>query len=167
MAAFTGSPAGSVQYNKQVGVTQGGVYGGEVFADLHAARFRYTHPAAAGAGTGEINLIILPPGPLIIYSSLSSIDPSQFATSATLSIGHRANVDYAGGTIAAVTNAFLNAAAVGASDIARAAWTLPAIGFFDINNARDLTIFATVASGNIALDDTIDGWVVWAGGALG
>ncbi|MGH2370947.1 MAG: hypothetical protein ACRDI2_22445, partial [Chloroflexota bacterium] len=107
MAAFAGSPTGSTQFNKQTGVTQGGVYGGEVFADLHVARYSYTH--TAGAGTGEINLINLPPGPLIIFPDLSRDVTSAFATGATMSLGHRANATYAGVVIAADAVAFANA----------------------------------------------------------
>ena len=161
--AFTGSPTGSTQYNKQTGVTQGGVYGGEVFADLHVARYSYTH--AAGAGVGEINLINLPPGPLIIFPDLCRDVTSAFVSTATMDIGHRANTTPAGAVIPAAGAAF--AADVVRTGAVDAAWPLPADGDFDINNALQLTIFATVEVANIEDADTIAGFVVWAGGALG
>lgn len=165
MAVFTGSPAGSTQFNQQTGVLQGGASGLEVFAALHVARFSYTH--ASGAGTGEVNLLVLPPGPLIIFPDLCRIVSSDWATAgATFDIGHRAAVTPAGVAIVAVTQAFLAAAAVGGG-IIDSAWLLPADGDFDINNVGALTIFGTVAGGDAIDADTVRGFCVWAGGAQG
>ena len=50
---------------------------------LKAKPFTYTHLAAAGAGTGEVNLLRLPPGRLTIFSQLSRIEATQEAVNAS------------------------------------------------------------------------------------
>lgn len=166
MAVFTGSPSGSLQFNQITGVVQGGAYGGEVFADLHVSRFSYTH--ALGAGTGEVDLLVLPPGPLIIFPDLCRIVSSDWATAgATLDLGHRANITYARVVIPAVVAAFTAAPLAVGGGIIDSVWTAPADGDFDITNAQSLVIFGTIAGGDAANGDTLRGYCVWAGGALG
>lgn len=165
MAAFTGSPTGSTQYNQQVGVLQGGVSFGE---KLKMRRFSYTH--AAGAGTGEVNLVELPVGKLTILPDLSRIVASTFVTGADLHLGHRAYTEPDGDAVVQDDNAFADnldaGPAGGGIDVA---WPLPAIGFFEANVGQaaagvrpGFTIYAMIDTANIEDGDTINGYVVWA-----
>jgi hypothetical protein len=163
--AFTGSPTGSTQYNGQTGAVQGGAYGGEAAGQLHTSIFEYTHSAAAGAGTGEINLIILPPGAIAVLPFLSAWGVSvAWAASSTNSIGFRAYVNPSGVTVAAVAAAFVSAVAVGAATVATTVFALPAFGLTQkfTSQGPGVTIFATVASGNIAVGGTLNGFITWA-----
>ena len=158
MSAFTGSPTGSTEYNKQTGTVQGGVSFQE---RLHMRRFNYTH--AAGAGTGEINLLILPAGNITIISELSRRASSQFAASADLHLGYRAYTEPDGDAVVADDNAFGDNEDAGGGALTHAAWTLPAApGLTSIDSRSGLTLYAMVDSGNIEDGDTITGWVVWA-----
>lgn len=162
--AFTGSPTGSTQYNQMTGVVAGGAYGGETAGKLKCSIFEYTHAAAAGAGTGEINLITLPAGSILIYPALSSFGVSvAWAASSTVQFGTRAYVNTSGTTVAAVTGALSAAVAVGAATVATTAMTVPANGqALKINSSNGVTIFATVASGNITVGGTLFGYIAWA-----
>lgn len=162
--AFTGSPTGSTQYNQQTAVTQGGAYGGEAAGKLKSSIFEYTHTAAAGAGTGEVNLITLPAGSILIYPALSSFGVSvAWAASSTVQFGTRAYTNTSGTTVAAVTGALSAAVAVGAATVATTAMTVPANGqVLKINSQNGVTIFATIASGNITVGGTLFGYIVWA-----
>lgn len=158
MAAFTGSPTGSTQYNQDTGVTQGGV---TYLENLHLRRFTYTH--AAGAGTGEINLVRIPAGRVDIHSIFSRRESTQFAASADLHLGYRSYTEPDGDVIAADDNAFGDNEDAGGGALTAAAWTLPTgLGVTEINSRTGLTIYAMVDSGNIEDTDTINGWVVWA-----
>lgn len=163
--AFTGSPTGSLQYNLQNGVTQGGADAVDVRGTLRAGRFSYTH--AAGAGTGEVNLIDIPAGNVVVYPRLSGVITSAFATSADLNIGHRAYINPSGTVVPADEDHFLND-----FDAATGGYTeflLPAVNFSEFLVAsaspaslgNRLTIYALIDAGNIEDTDTINGWVVW------
>ena len=81
MAAFTGTPTGSTQYNSTP----------MQYTNYVKAVFSYTH--AAGAGTGEVNLLKLPAGKIVIYSADSRIATSAMATGADIHLGYRAYVE--------------------------------------------------------------------------
>src|SRR5262245_40020421 len=111
--AFTGSPTGSVQFNLQSGVTAGGAYGGETAGQLHASVFEYTHTAAAGAGTGEVNLIILPPGALVVLPNLCAFGVSvAWAAASTAQFGTRAFTQPNGTAVAQAVGALSTAIAI-------------------------------------------------------
>jgi hypothetical protein len=165
MGAFTGSPTGSLQYNQQTGVVQGGI----MFLEHPRIRqFTYTH--AAGAGTGEINLVNLPEGQFTIFSEFSRLAASAMVTLADFHLGYRAYTEPDGDVIPEDDNAFADNVDSGAA-ITHAAWPLPAApGLTHINvgtNAPGVlpgfTIYATIDTGNIEDGDTIAGWVFWAG----
>lgn len=162
--AFTGSPTGSTQYNQMTGVVQGGAYGGETAGPLKASYFEYTHTTTAGAGTGEVNLITLPAGSILIYPALSSFGVSvAWAAGSTVQFGTRAYVNTSGTTVAASVGALSAAVAVGAATVATTAMTVPANGqALKINSQNGVTIYATIASGNITTTGTLFGYIVWA-----
>ena len=157
MTAFAGTPTSAEPYASQV---SGDLAPGlEVSGDMRIAFFDYTH--SAGAGTGEVNLVTLPAGRIVIFSDLSRIVASQMATSADLHLGYRAHTTQAGVTVNEDDNAFLNDSDV-ASAAVDAAFVLPAGGFIELNSKEGITIFALIDSGNIEDTDTISGWVAYA-----
>lgn len=162
--AFTGSPTGSVQFNLQTGVTPGGAYGGEVSGKEKVSIFEYTHPASAGAGTGEINLVNLPSGSIIVLPAMSFFGVSvAWIAASTVSIGNRAFTQPNGTIVAAAAGALVNAAAVGAATVATTAFSVPAFGQVQrFNSQGGVTIFATVAGGNIPVGGTLFGYITWA-----
>lgn len=158
MAAFTGTPTGSTQYNLATGVTQGGI---AYLEKLRLRRFSYTH--AAGAGTGEVNLVFLPEGQVDIYSELSRLATSAFAATADIHLGYRAFTEPDGDAVVADDNAFMDNGDA-ATGITHAAWPLPAApGITSLNSRGGITIYAMIDTANIEDTDTIAGWVVWAG----
>ncbi len=83
---FTGSPTSSVQH---VLTLDGGAKVEPRDASvLHSRYANYTH--TAGAGVGEINMLILPPGRIRIYPDLCRQMSSAMVATANLSVGHRA-----------------------------------------------------------------------------
>lgn len=163
MAAFTGTPTSSAQYAAQVATSSTAKRSAaEVTATLRVGYFSYTHLAAAGAGTGEVNLIRLPPGRVRIFSDLSRHVTSQFAVNADLHLGFRAYTEPDGDAVAEDDNAFLDNADVGGGAL-DAAWVLPAAGSQAFITPLGLIIYAMIDTGNIETDDTIEGWVVWGG----
>jgi hypothetical protein len=166
--AFTGSPTGSTQFNLQTAVTQGGIFSAETTGQLKIALFEYTHSATAGAGTGEINLITLPPGRIIVISRLSVWGVSvAWAAASTNSIGTRAFTQPDGTAVAASSAAFVSAVAVGAATVTDTVFALPAAstgvgGFTRLNSQSGVVLFSTVAAGNITVGGTLNGHVVWS-----
>lgn len=158
MAAFTGTPTGSTQYNQDTGATQGGV---AYLEQLRCRQFSYTH--AAGAGTGEVNLVRLPVGQITIFSEFSRLASSQFVATADLHLGFRSYTEPDGDVIATDDNAFADNLDAGGGAITHAAWPVPsAPGLTHINSKTGLTIYAMVDTANIEDTDTIAGWVFWA-----
>ena len=158
MAAFTGTPTGTTQYNQQMGVVQGGI----AFLEKPRIRvFSYTH--AAGAGTGEVNLVLLPEGQVTIYSEFSRFATSAFAVNSDIHIGFRSYTEPDGDVIAADDNAFGDNMDAGGA-IAHAVWPLPAApGLTTLNSRTGITLYSLIDTGNIEDTDTIAGWVFWAG----
>lgn len=159
MAAFTGTPTGSALYNKQVGTTVGKPSAHLAEGQMRISRFTYTH--AAGAGTGEVNLFVLPPGYVSVYSYLSHLFTSAFVATADLHLGYRAYTDSDGSAVVADDNAFLDNADVGggALDIT---WLLPTGYVKELDSMSGVTVYAMVDTANIEDADTLDGWCVWA-----
>ena len=158
MGAFTGTPAGTAEYNLATGVTTGGI---AYLEKLRARRFTYTH--TLGAGTGEINLVLIPEGSITIFSELSRCSTSAMATGADLHLGYRAHVQPSGTAVAADDNAFMDNGDA-ATGITHAAWPLPAApGLTHLNSRSGIVIYGMIDTGNIEDTDTIAGWVVWGG----
>ena len=168
MAVFTGSPTGSTQYNLQTGAVTGGIFSADVTGKAKVAVFQYTHTAAAGAGTGEVNLVTLPPGSIIVFPQKSfwGVSVAWSATS-TVSIGTRAYTQPDGTAVVAAGASFVSVAAVGAAVITDTAFALPAAasglgGFVRYNSNGGVTLFATIATVGITVGGTLNGHVVWA-----
>jgi len=163
MAAFTGTPTSSAQYTSQAGAIGGPIWN----VGLKAKPFTYTHLAAAGAGTGEVNLLRLPPGRLTIFSQLSRIEATQMVATADLHLGFRAYTEPDGDAVAEDDNAFLDNADAGGGAIS-SVFLLPAVtaaagpGITQINSRNGFILYAMVDTANIEEDDTISGYVVWA-----
>lgn len=154
MAAFTGTPVDSTERTAQKSSKKNEAYNE---AKMNYARFSYTH--AAGAGTGEINLVKLPAGEIMIYPSLSRINSSQFATNADLHLGHRAYVQKDGTAVVEDDNEFLDNADAGGGAIG-SAFLLPASPTV-YDTKEGLEVYAMVDTANIEDGDTIDGWVAY------
>lgn len=163
MAAFTGTPTGSTEYNQQVGAV-----GGPMLASgtLKLMPFSYTH--AAGAGTGEVNLCILPAGFIRTFSVLSACATSALAANADLHLGFRAYTEPDGDVVAEDDNFFgdnLDAATGGSLG-----FTLPAtpgVAVFRVRHSngtykgKGLVIYGMIDTGNIEDTDTIAGYVAY------
>lgn len=164
MAAFTGTPAGSTQYNLLTGVTQGGT---ELLENFKLRPFSYTH--ALGAGTGEVNLVILPEGKTTVYSQWSFVATSAMAAGADLHLGFRAYTEPDGDLVVEDDNAFMDNGDA-ATGITHAAFPLPAapgVTHFNYGKSttgisRGLVIYGMIDTGNIEDTDTIAGWVAYA-----
>lgn len=170
MAAFTGTPTKSTEYTAQTVGRGGPVQPGP----LRKWIFKYTH--AAGAGTGEVNLLMLPPGRLWTYSADSWIEATQMAASADLHLGFRAYVEPDGDAVAEDDNFFLDNADTGGGAVS-SAFVLPAvtaaagpkIGEFNVNRSTaatyvgmGLVLYAMVDTGNIEDADVVNGYLAWA-----
>jgi hypothetical protein len=157
LAQFTGSPTSSVQYALQTSPSRAAA--GDIQGAMRVAPFNYVH--AAGAGTGEINLVTLPPGRIRIYSDLSRIVTSDMAVNATLHLGYRVHRQEDGTAADENDHALMQSLSVGAG--ARdEVFLLPAAGQLDLESQGGITIFALITSGNIENGDTIDGYVVYS-----
>jgi hypothetical protein len=169
MAAFTGTPTKSTQY---AAATSG--RGGPIAATgLNASVFQYTH--AAGAGTGEVNLLVLPAGRLLVFSQLSRVESALMTTNADLHLGFRAYVEPDGDAVAEDDNAFLDNGDAGAA--ISSVWLLPAVtatdgpGVLSVNVQRStaagytdkgFVVYAMIDTANINDGNTIRGYCVWA-----
>ena len=158
MSAFTGTPASSVQYALQIA-------GKTPSSDIShgVAKFSYTH--ALGAGTGEVNLIWLPPGRITIFNTASLIRASQMVSTADLHVGFRAYTDPVAGAVVVDDNAFLDNADVGGGAI-DSAFLLPAApaAWQVFNTEGGLIIYAMIDTANMEDGDTINGFVRFSGG---
>lgn len=158
---FTGSPTSSVQHVGQTGTDGRRAEVRDVRGKLRIANWTYTH--AAGAGDGEVNLVILPEGRIRIYTQLSRITASDQAAGALLSIGTRAFVQEDKTAVVEDADRFALSLAVGAGDIDQ---TLPLPAAPDrtelLDSEAGVTVFATIASGNIEDGDTINGQIVYS-----
>lgn len=152
MAFTADSPVYAAQVDQKLfgrGPTVGG--------DVKFFRFGpYTH--AAGADTGEINLVRLPAGKFLVLPDLSRIVTSQFAANAVLDIGYRAHTKADGSAVNASGNALGNDYAVGAGAV-DSALSAPAGGILELDSVDGVVIYATVATANIENGDTVDGFL--------
>lgn len=153
---------GSTQYNQQTGVTPGGAYGGETAGQLHTSLFEYTHTAAQD--TGEINLVILPPGSLVVYPFLSAHGVSvAWVLNSTVQFGTRAYTQPNGVAVAQAVGALSTALVVSNAAVATRVMDVPANGrVLKLNSQGGVTIYATVATAAITVGGTLFGWVTWA-----
>ena len=168
MAVFTGSPSASTQYVRFESASLGKVQKA-LGQTLTLEPFSYTHTSTEGTGTGEVNLLALPPGLYHIFPELSYISCSQFEANADLHLGHRAFYK-ADGTLVAEDDDEWSAN----SDVGGAARSGPWTGGFetgfngttsqahaDYDAATGLTIYVMIDTGDIAAGDTITGWVAY------
>ncbi len=158
MAAFTGTPTSSLQYADQLTAQMADPVIG--IGKLQVGSFKYTH--TAGAGTGAINLIELPGGLLRVFVDLCRIVSSAMVTTADLHIGYRAHTKMDGTAVVEDDNAFEDNADAGSA--IDKVWTLPAVGFLDLDSDGNPgpVIFVTIDTANIEDTDTIDGYCVYA-----
>lgn len=161
MAVFTGSPVDTGVRAAQKGDLP---IGGDIQGNLYVApHVSYIH--TLGAGTGEINLVKLPAGRVVIYPRLSRIRTSAFAATAQYHLGHRAFVKFDGTVVpennnewldnvvaTAVTNDFWAALVTGA-ETAEAA---------EYETIDGLELFMLVDTANIEDTDTVDVDVVYS-----
>lgn len=153
MTAFSGTPAATARYTSQIApYTKANALD---IAGVMQMAFSGTYTHALGAGTGEVNLLVLPAGKIRVYPDLSRLVTTQFATSAVLDIGHRAYVGSDGVTVVEDAADLHNDADVNGAAF-DGALTLPAAGYRDFDSQDGVVIFATIASGNIEDDDTIE-----------
>jgi hypothetical protein len=157
MAAFTGTPTSASAYAAQISAEKAPAL--EVMGAMKVAFFDYTH--SAGAGTGEVNLVSLPAGRIVIYSDLSRVVTSAYAATADLHLGFRAYTHQDGSAVAEDDNAFLDNADAGGGALDQA-WVLPAGGVTELNSQGGITIYALIDTGNIENTDTLSGWVCYA-----
>ena len=159
--AFTGSPTSSVQHIGQTGTDGRRAEVRDVRGKLRIANWTYTH--AAGAGDGEINLVILTEGRIRIYTQKSRITASDQGAGALLSLGTRAFTREDKTAVVEDFDRFALDLAVGAGDIDQ---TLPLPGAPDrtelLDSQEGVTVFATIRSGNIEDGDTINGYLVYS-----
>jgi len=159
MAAFTGTPVKSPIYTEQ---------DNDKLANHEDARGGlecawsgvYTHTATEGSGTGEVNLVKLPPGKLRVLTDLCRLVTTAFATSADLHIGHRA---YTGGDGVAVVeddNSLADNLDAGGGALDQTL-PLPAAGYQEYDSQDGVLIYAMIDTGNIEATDTISLFVVY------
>lgn len=160
MANFTGTPRGSLQYDDQQTAQMADPVIGR--GKLECMPFKYTHTATEGAGVGEINIVTLPAGLIRVFSDLSRIVSSAMVSTANLSIGYRAHTKMDGTAVVEDDNAFENDADAGSA--IDKVWTLPAVGFLDLDSENGVVLFVEIDTANIEDTDTIDGYVVYSQG---
>lgn len=151
MAAFTGSPLDTTYLTNQEATNRDNNKRNDPQALKVHVFPTYTH--AAGAGTGEINLGLLPPGEITIYPDLCRLIASQFATSADLHIGHRAYTQPDGTAVVEDDNEWADNVDVAGGAI-DAAFTLPAAPTV-YDSQKGIEVYAMVDTGNIEDGDTI------------
>lgn len=108
---FTGSPTSSVQH--VLSADGGAKIEPRDASVLHSRYANYTH--TAGAGVGEINMLILPPGRIRIYPDLCRQMSSAMVATANLSLGHRAYTQEDGTAIAESLTEWLTNADAGSA----------------------------------------------------
>lgn len=156
MAAFTGTPVASAEYT------------GKTTAPAQDAEWLYAygywlHTATQGAGTGEINLVKLPPGKIAVNSALSRLKTTQMAANADLHIGYRAYTKpgpTASRSVAEDDNYFADNLDSGGGAIDQSL-PLPTDPISHFNTEGGLTVYAMVDTGNIEDTDTIQLWLAW------
>jgi hypothetical protein len=151
--AFAGSPTSSDQFP----ANPSRPFGGETQGEVRIARFSYTH--TAGNGTGEVNLVKLPPGRICIYSDLSHLITSQMAANADVHLGYRAHRKEDGTPVAEDDNALTNDldTAGGVDNIL----DLPASGMLELESQEGVTIYMMVDTGNLLNGNVIRGWIAY------
>jgi hypothetical protein len=160
MAAFTGTPVKAPTYTLQTN--------GNKASSMHVEGVRkfatsgvYTHAAAAGAGTGAVDLIKLPHGKVRLFTDASRVFTTQWAANADLHIGYRAYVGSDGVTVVEDDNAFGDNLDAGGGAL-DAALDIPAKGYHDFDSKDGVVLFALIDTGNIETDDTLELYVEYA-----
>lgn len=112
------------------------------------------------AGTGTVSLVKLPPGRVRVFPDLSRVVTTQFEANSDLHLGYAAYTKEDGSAGTADDNAFLDNADAGGGALDQA-WTLPAIGYLDLDSQDGIVIQAMIDTGDMALTDTLDGWCAY------
>lgn len=160
MAAFTGTPVKAPTYTLQTNGNKASTFLVEG-ARKFATSGLYTHAAAAGAGTGAIDLIKLPHGKIRLFTDDSRVVTSAFAAGADLHIGYRAYTAADGSAVVEDDNAFGDNLDAGGGAL-DAALDLPAVGYHDFDSKDGVVLFAMIDTGNIETGDTIELFVEYA-----
>jgi hypothetical protein len=156
LAQFTGSPTSSLQHAALTSPSRAS--GGETQGEVRMARFSYTH--TAGNGTGEINLVKLPPGRLCIFATLSHIFTSGMGVNADVHLGYRAHRKEDGTPVVQDDNAFVDDLdTAGGIDTTL---PFPVKGILELESQEGVTIYAMVDNGNILTGNTISGWIMYS-----
>jgi hypothetical protein len=156
MAAFVGSPTSSIQYAASTSPSRAS--GAETQGEVRLARFSYTH--AAGSGTGEINLVKLPPGRLCIFTQLSRLYTSAMGANADVHLGYRPHRKEDGIPVDQNETAFVaDMDTAGGIDTTLG---FPTSGILELESQQGVSIYAMVDTGNIENGDTIMGWVTYS-----
>ena len=156
MAAFTGTPVNSSLMANQKDADATGARADSLAVDakLHAAYVLYTHAAAQGNGTGEIDMVRLPPGRLRIINDLCRVVSSAMAANADLHIGTRAFTNLDGTAVAEDDNRFADNLDAGGGVLDQI-WPLPLGGVVELNSREGIDVYCLVDTGNIETGDTI------------
>ena len=163
--AFTGSPTSSTEYARQVSIAKGNP--GDLGLPMQFATFNYTHDA--GAGVGEINLLKLPAGRIVVWPQFSYLSASQFAANSDLHLGHRSYVEPDGDTVAEDDDEWVADATVHTGPISGPLQGTFATVFTNgtepgatvYESIDGIVVFASIDSGNIEDTDTISGWIAY------
>jgi len=158
MAAFTGTPASSGVYTSQTDGSHAA--GTAVDAKVHIADSGlYTH--TLGAGTGAVNMLILPPGKIKVLVDLCRVVSSAMVATADLHVGHRAHTNLDGTAVVEDDNSLHDNADAGSA--LDEALTLPAAGILEFDSQEGVTIFVTIDTANIEDTDTIRLFLAYTG----
>lgn len=158
--AFTGSPVDTTVRAAQKADMP---IAGDVQGSLYVADVTYTH--AAGAGTGEINLVKLPAGRVKVFPRLSRLRSTDMAANADLHLGHRAYTNFDGTAVAEDDDEWIADADAGGgalNDFWASITGATGVEAAEYETRDGLEIFVTIDSGNIEDDDTIDVEVVYS-----
>lgn len=156
MTAFTGTPVMSPVYTLQ---------DNDNLANHEDARGGlecawsglYTH--VAGAGTGEVNMVKLPPGKIRVLPDLCRLVSTAMVSTANLNIGHRAYTGADGVAVVEDDNTFADD--LDATSAIDQTLPLPAAGYKEYDSLDGVTIFAMVDTANIEDTDTISLFMVY------
>jgi len=158
MAAFTGTPASSGIYTSQTDGSHAAATA--VDSKMHVADSGvYTH--TLGAGTGAVNMLILPPGKIKVFPDLCRVVSSAMVATADLHVGHRAHTNLDGTAVAEDDNSLHDNADAGSA--LDEALTLPAGGLQSYDSQEGVTIFVTIDTANMEDTDTIQLFLVYTG----
>jgi hypothetical protein len=128
----------------------------EKHGTLKIAKFTYTHSGTSEPG--EINLIKLPAGRVVVLPDLSYLNTSTFGVGAELSVGVRAYRQEDGELVEEDAEA-LQAAVAGPFVGGLGG---PATGEIPLDSQAGIVVYATIAGGNLISGHHINGYIVYS-----